>query len=547
MGLRSITLLFLWLSMVGGTGFASDVVVDTKETKSASSPAADSPATTSPTPVADKPAGDTSRAPSSDINAKDSKESDNATRNDPADPTPPDFENELKSDTSAISAGTKKTLPIHLTLAQSVKIALQTATSVQKAGNDSSLAGKELLQGYGQFLPNLVFVGSYNYNGGNTYYSQSIPTVVSSNNYGPTYQITTTLNLFNGLSDFSQLRAALERKTAAEMTLTRAREQITLDITQSYLQVLLDQHIVQIAQQNLETSQERQRLLREQTKVGVKNFADLFRQEAQTSSDESFLITNQNKLRDDQILLLRKLRLDTEKDYIFEEPDLYKTPVKDDYPPEATLVKTALQNRTDLKAAEATSESAAWNVGVARSTYFPRLDLSFGVFAAGRTYDTLNVNGVYSVPPTQSNAWSQLGNHTNYSVGLTLTWNIFDRFETGLNVARASVNSDNALLDAQDSRIQVVGDIRQAYGDYRGSIQNLNASKIGLQAAEKAYEVTRGRYDVGAASFLDLSTSQVVLVQAQTTRIQAQITYLLQRKLIEFFLGTIPTDGTVEF
>ena len=330
--------------------------------------------------------------------------------------------------------------PSKLTLESAVKIGLQFATRVQKAKNDVDLSGAVLLQSYGQFLPNLSANAAYSYIQGNEYFSQTTPTVVATKNYGPTTQVTTTLNLFNGLSDFSQLKAAIAHENASSLTLFRAKQQIVIDVTQGYLQTVLDSHVVEIAEKNLSASQERQKLLREQTRVGVRNLSDLYRQEAQTSADESFLLNSQNKRRDDEILLLRKLRLELDKPYEIVEPPLDPPSAKETYPQEAELTKVALEKRADLKASQSKLESAEWNIGVARSGYLPRLDLSFGVYQAGRGLSEQVVNGVSVLPYPQDSPWSQLGEHTYFLAGVTLTWNLFDRLLTAQNMSQAHVD-----------------------------------------------------------------------------------------------------------
>jgi outer membrane protein len=430
-----------------------------------------------------------------------------------------------------------------LTLQKSLDIALRNATNVLKASNDVDLSGTALLQAYGQFLPNVQAVGSYSFFGGRNYFTTAVPTLVNGNNYGINAQLTSTLNIFNGLSDYSNFRALLDRQDASKMTFFRAKQQVMIDVTQAFLQVLLDQHLVQIAEKNLSTSSERQRLLREQTRVGVRNLSDLFRQEAQTSSDESLVITKQNKLRTDQIGLLRRLRLDISQNYKYAETGVDFSPKVDEIPDENNLLKTALDKRADLKASVSTSEQTSWNVGVARAGYIPKIDLAAGVFSGSRYFNYQYVSGINYAPSNQPGFDNQLQNNIYYTVGITLTWNLFDRFQTGLNVQNAAVAASNAQIDLVDRKLQVEGEIRQTYVDYKAAVQQLETSRKGLQAAEKAYETVQARYEVGASSYLDLVTSQTALLQAQTSRIQSQIEYLLSRKSIDFFVGTMTRES----
>jgi outer membrane protein len=429
--------------------------------------------------------------------------------------------------------------PSKLDLEQSIKIALDDATAVLRAKNNLDAAGSQMIQGYAQFLPNVSLVGNYGYQAGKVYVTTEIPTIINTRNWGPSYQVVSDLNLFNGLSDLAALKASLARKDASELTLKRAEQQISVDVAQSYLQVILDQEIVLIARKNLASSQARQKLLEEQTRVGVRNLADLFRQQAETASDESYLISSENKERSDQLLLIRKLRLDVNKNYVLARPTLEEHPASNEkYDNESEMIKIALDNRADYHASQRTADAANQDVKSARAGFLPKLDLQFDLLSYARYISSQNALGVTEVPPSQESFGNQLGNQVSYTIGLALTWNIFDRWVTPANVSRTRAIADNAEVDSVDSEKQVEDEVRQALGDYRAALQQLDSTQSGLLAAQKAYEVMQGRYEVGSASFVDLITAQATLVQAESARAQALIGFALQTRVMENVLGT---------
>jgi outer membrane protein len=426
---------------------------------------------------------------------------------------------------------------VELTVIDSIRMAIQKATSVLTAKNNVEVSGAQLLQSYGQFLPSVTAAPSYSYSTGTTYYAFGTPSLVNGTGSSLGFTLTCSLNLFNGIADYSNLKSMLLKKDAAELTLSRAKQQIALDIAQSFLQVVLDNKLVDIARKNLQESQAREKLLEAQTKLGARSLADLFRQQAQTSSDESFLLTQQNKTRSDQISFLYKLRTDITKRYHFIEPDLKETTAQEKFMDEANLLKIALENRSDLKASANLADAARWDVRLNWAGYLPRLDLVGTAVSGGRVLQSQVVNGVSVLPSSQPDLGYQFWTQINYTVGLSLTWNLFDRFMTHQNVVKARINADNQDIFAQDKKNQVEGDVRNAFGSYQVAIQQLRASKKGLEAAQKAYAVMEGRYRVGASSFIDLITAQAALVQAESARAQALIDFQLQGKSVEFAIG----------
>ena len=442
-----------------------------------------------------------------------------------------------------VSAAEKK-----LTLDESVRIAVHSSTSVLKSERDRELSGTLLLQSYFQFLPNLVATGAYNASKGTTFATFATPTLVHGSTYGPSYQVSTTLNLFNGLNDIAALKSALNKRDAAENTLIRAKQQISLDVAQTFLQVVLDRRLLDIAEKNFKISRDRQELLEEQTKVGVRNLSDLFRQQALTSADESFAINARNRLKTDYINLMRKLRINPDEEYQIVEPPLEERvemlksqPVQPEG--EKELIKKALDQRRDYQGAKLSAQGAKWDVVSARSTFLPRLDFVATYGGVARHLDFQNVNGTSVLPATQRSFDDQLQYQTAYTYGIVLTWNIFDRWTTGYNTERAKAAAFKSEIDQTDAEYQVVGEVKQARNDFDAALQQLVTSEKGVTAARKAYEVSQGRYEVGSLNFIDLSTTQKDLVQAEAARAQALIGFELQRRALDFALGTAAVDG----
>jgi len=426
-----------------------------------------------------------------------------------------------------------------LNLQDCVSMAVERSTAVLKGNNNVAYVGTQVLAAYGQYLPNLIARGGYNYDHGNNFYSSGGPELVNENRSQFNYQLTSSINIFTGYYNYSNWKAAKLGKDISNLTLELAKQQIELDITQSYLQVILDKKIVGLDSENLATSLKREDQLTVLTDVGRRAKTDLYQQQAQTSSNKLLLINAISKMQNDKIVLFQKLRIDSTDNY-----DVADMPIDDNadaarYGNRDALALEALQTRVDLKSAMLNTQLTDWNIKKYRSGYLPQVSLAAGLYNNGAYFNTLDVNGQNADVGSQQTVPTQLYKYTYGLVGVNAIWNIFDRYYTKSNIAGAKIAADNARIDMQDTKTGVLANIRQAHNNYRNAVQQMETVGVGYNAAQKAYEAVSGQYKEGATDFITESNAQLVLLQAAQSKIEASVNMMLQKKIIDFYVGDI--------
>jgi len=425
-----------------------------------------------------------------------------------------------------------------LTLQDCLDIAYQRSTTVLKGNNNVALAGAQVLGAYGQFLPDLAAGAGYNYDRGNNFYSSTGPTEVNVSRSAFNYQVVSTLNIFTGFYNYATWKAAKLNQQASTLTLTRAKQQIELDVTQTYLQLILDRKIALLDSSNLVTSEKREEQLAMLTEVGRKAKTDLYQQQAQTSSDKLLLINAQNKLRSDKITLLQKLRIDSTDNYEFADIGIDDKAAADKYGDRDALVAQALQDRVDLRSAALNTQVADQNITKYKSGYLPKVGLAAGLYNNGAYFNTLSVNGQSESTAAQTPVFNQLGNQSYGLIGINASWYIFDKFYTKSNVQTAKILADNARIDYQDTQIGIVADVKRAHNDYINAVQQMETVNAGLTAAQQAYDAVNGRYQEGASDFITEANAQQVLLQAAQNKVQASVNMMLQKKVIDYYTGS---------
>ena len=430
-----------------------------------------------------------------------------------------------------------------LTLQECVEIALVNSSTVKKAEHTVRLQGSDLLKSYGQFLPKLSVSADYTpVSLARTYSDPSTRLIAKTKTERVDLALTTSLNLFNGFQDYASLQAAIRRRDAAGLSLSRARQIIIYDVTQAYYQVLLNRELLKIARENFSSSRDQLQLTKRQYEIGIKPVTDFYQQQAETANSELTVIKTENDLRQSRLELLRRLRLNpadeiTAADILVDSllnlpPDLDRE----------SLVSQGLANRKDLQSSMLSANAAKWDVTRAAAQWYPKLDLTFNLNTGGYPYYTTTASDVppssYAYPPLSD----QISDLISYSLSLSLSWSIFDGFLTRYNVEQAKINYLNQGLDAADLEHDIAIDIQLAVDNYGAAFTQIETAKQGLKAAEKAYETVKKKYDLGAASFVEANAARAALVGARAEYSQATYNLALQKNILDFATGGISID-----
>jgi outer membrane protein len=427
---------------------------------------------------------------------------------------------------------------VRLTLESSLDRARRLSTEVLAANDSLRVSGARVLAAYGAFLP-AANTGAYALSAqGTTFLSGTSLQASQAGWYAASYDVSTALNLFNGFRDRAALKSAGFLRDAAGFSLEQARQQISFDVLQAYFQIVLDHELAAVATSNLDLSRARQARLTGQVQVGTRSPPDLFRQQAQTASDEAAVIDLQARSQTDLVGLLRRLRLEATREYEVQNPPLDTAALPSDSLDRGRLVTRALANRPDLLAAQSRAAAADAAVGVATGEYLPRVVVGadFGMF--GRTYEWERQKGTSLLTESQRALGSQLVSQGLGVFSLGFVWPIFDRFQAQLDVERARATSRLSTLAAEDSRLRVLGDVREASDDYLAAIEKLRASNTGLASAQEAFDAVSARFDVGLGIFLDVQAAQTALTTARAQRAASEVNLALRKQVLRYVTGT---------
>ena len=431
-----------------------------------------------------------------------------------------------------------------LTLQEAVETALQNNFTVKKAENSLDLQDATVQQAYAQFLPNLNASMNANRRTGRQFVQERLQ-FDEFTTRGISGGFNTGLPLFTGFQNISNLRAAQARRLSTEEILQRTRENIIFQTASSFLNVLLNQELLTIARQDLESAQKQLDQIRAQVEVGMRPIVDQYNQEALVANSEFVLVQRENAVNISLLGLIRVMQVDPLQEYQLVTPGVSESDVVVKSFDLSQLVSQALSKRSDIRAQEAQIRASKFALNAARGAMLPTLSLSAGLNSSySDQYRERDITD-----PTQ---FVKLGFNDQFfdrnptrSIGVNLSVPIFNRLATKTSIQRSQVQYKNDQLDMEDRRLGILQEVRQAYNDYQAYAKQLKTTETALIAATKAFETEQERYRVGASTLIELTRANTEFVNASSNRVRAVYQFVFQEKLLDYYIGDISTE--IEF
>lgn len=425
-----------------------------------------------------------------------------------------------------------------ITLQEAIDIALENNSELKQAANNVELAEINITNARADFLPSVngSFSGSQTVG---QQFNQSELAFVTETSNSVSGRLGASLTLFQGFRNILNLRRSRTNEEFQEENRDWTRETLIFNTASNYLQVILNEELLKIARENLESTRKQLEQIKVQVEVGSVPTVDLYNQESIVANDELEVIRRENALSYSKTQLISTLQLNPKKEYEFATPNLKELEPVQENLQLSDLIDKALANRSDLEAQQMLIEANQYDVGLARANYYPSLSLDAGV---STRYSDTYIGPLGEAVGFQDQFFDQF---VNRFIGFSVNIPIFNNLDTRTNVQTALINYKNSQLEYESMKYSVYEEIRQAYNDYISFAKELETTEKALQAAERTYETQQERYDVGAGTLIELSEANALYVQAQSDRAQAIFRFIFQKKLLDYYLGQLDENITL--
>jgi outer membrane protein len=176
------------------------------------------------------------------------------------------------------------------------------------------------------------------------------------------------------------------------------------------------------------------------------------------------------------------------------------------------LLEESVKNQPALRNQELRVKSQEFSVALAKSAFWPtlgaRISYSRDNEELKKIYTDFNLN------------WS-------YSIGIGLSWNLFNGFSDQVNLQKTKIDLKNARLNLADYKRSLRSDIRNLFNSYNALLEIVKIDQKNLDAAREEYRLANERYRLGSGTSLELRDSQVNLTEAEQVLVAAEYTAII--------------------
>jgi len=418
--------------------------------------------------------------------------------------------------------------PTRLNLNQCIEIAIKNNLTVQRSAIESESARLSWQQARYNMLPSINANISHGLNKGrsidpltNTYVNREATYASPSLN--------TSLLLFNGLAMQNLLKQNSLAYQASKQEEQQAKDNLTLNVILTYLQVLTNQDLFALAKIQQETTVkqvDRLEILNQSGSVAPGVYYDL---KGQYANDQLTVINTGNALENSKISLVELLNIPYNKDLQLEQLTADQFSLVYSITPEQ-VYQSAIQNLASVKAVDFRKASADLSVQAIRSRYYPSV-----YFNTGMSSNFSNAARDASNNPI--GYFTQFNNNQSktFSVGISIP--ILNYLRVRNNISFARLNQRESELVAQTTRTQLQQLTQQAYFNMTASKDRYVSLEEQVAAYKESFRTVEIRFTEGALNSVDYLVAKNNLDRANANMLANRYDFILRKKILDFYQG----------
>lgn len=342
-----------------------------------------------------------------------------------------------------------------------------------------------------------------------------------------TGSVRASMPLFDGFRIKNQIQADRFSLMSATANLEAAKKDISIQVAAYYLQCLYYKGMADVSRKQVETSREMVRRAAILVEEGKRPRSEQADAEAQLALDEHTLTNDEGQYTLSLLTLAHALNMpDIEGFRIVEDEQALGLSSDATLQMPQTIYESTVDSWPTIMSAQAGIRQSESLLKVRKADYYPQLNLTGSIGTA--YYNLFHQGGLGSFG-------HQLHSNLGEVIGLSLSYPIFNRFQTRNSVKHASNEILHQRLALEDAKLKLREDIQNAYYNATVAQKKRQSSVKACEASRISVEYEEIRYEEGRSSIFDLLQARQKFHKAQQDAIQAKYESMIRQKILEFY------------
>ena len=396
-----------------------------------------------------------------------------------------------------------------LTLEEAISESLKNNLSIKMENSTLGIAEENLLQSKADFLPSISLSGSISETETSGISSQS---GISSSDYelSPSSKsIILSQTIFNGFGRTYSLQSSKSELELQKLNKFKTEQDITLETIEAYFNILASEKTLKSYEDNFKTVSERFSSTKKEFEVGLSSKTDVAQAEAYYNAAKIDMLNA--KISHQNIK-------NAFNNLVGTEPNNLSFSSINGFLPKSfsEFNELVISNNLSIKMAQTNLDIKSSNVGVAKSAYYPQVNLT----ATKSELDEFS---------------STVDEITNEEIEATISWPIFNKGKSSSTVRQAEKLKNRYMILLQKTQQDTLTLASNIWQKYSISKDTLVAANLSYLASQTAFEGTKIEQEVGERTVLDVLNSRQSLLNAEIKLfneqknqevIKAQVMYL---------------------
>lgn len=327
-------------------------------------------------------------------------------------------------------------------------------------------------------------------------------------------------NLFEGFRTDGTVQAAESSLASTHHQYTAARQQLFLQAINAYIQLIRQQHLLQLSKQNIQTLTTQVGLEEERMMAGTGISVDVLLAKSRLQQAHERYASFLGSFHQAEASFVQFFGM--KPDYrTLRMPSVHRNAMPTQLP---QAIQTALMNSPTLKSSQADADAAYSERTVARAGYYPQLDV---VASSNYTESDDDISG----------------ETTTSGIQLRGSWEIFSGFADKARETQAIHNYQSTLASQQLAQRQVIESTKRAWANMITIQQRANILQNAVNIAQQVYEARLRLRDIGSETAINVLDAENELFSSQISAVGAQYdSYVATYQLLQT-MGMLETGS----